>query len=362
MQAPYWHNRFFTNFIDLAVPMKILGNYIVILFALFISGCEFHSSDRSSDLHSLVIAFGSCSHEYDSLQMWDEVLEHEPYAWIWMGDNIYGDTYDMQLMKKKYDLQKTRPSYQKLLASTKVFGIWDDHDFGINDGGRHYPMKDESKLLMLDFLDVPESNDVYDHEGAYQCYKLNSAGLKVKVILLDTRYFRDSLIINVNRPPNYLPNAEGTILGETQWQWLEEQLMSSEADVHLIGSSIQVIPDDQGYEKWGNFPAERQRLFDLIVKTAPKCPIILSGDRHIAEFSKIELEGLDYPLYEFTSSGLTHTWEAARAEPNRYRIGDMIINKNFGIIEISKSNNDADITMTAYGNQNKKLAETKAVY
>ena len=191
---------------------------------------------------------------------------------------------------------------------------------------------------------------------------IDDNGLSIKLILLDTRYFRDSLEINLDRPPLYHPNLEGTILGEAQWQWFEKELSNSEADIHLIGSSYQVIPNDHGYEKWGNFPAERKRFFDLIVKTKPARPIILSGDRHIAEISKFELDGLDYPLYEFTSSGLTHTWNTLRDEKNTHREGELIIEKNFGVIDIMHQGENILIKLQAYGSQNNLLAETQAVF
>jgi len=309
-----------------------------------------------------IIAFGSCSHAFDSLQMWDNVIEHKPKAWIWMGDNIYADTKDMAVMKSKYDMQKKRPSYQNLIKSMDIYGIWDDHDFGINDGGKEYPMKDESKALMLDFLDVPPDAAVRKRQGTYQSYLLEDKELKIKLILLDTRYFRDSLRINLDAPPLYHPNEQGLVLGEEQWRWLEMELTNSNADIHLIGSSYQLIPNDHGYEKWGNFPNERKRFFDLIVKTKPNRPIILSGDRHIAEFSKIELESLEYPLYEFTSSGLTHTWSSERLEENEHRIGELIIKKNFGIIEIEHNKKNIHIKLKVFGSTNEVIGETIAIF
>ena len=277
-------------------------------------------------------------------------------AWVWLGDNIYGDTYDMDVMKRKYNQQKDRISYQKLINSTPIYGIWDDHDYGINDGGKEYRMKDESKLLMLDFLDVPKSNPVYQHSGTYQSYTLSSDGINIKLILLDTRYFRDSLERNPDAPPLYKPNMEGTILGEEQWDWLQNELTESTADIHLIGSSIQLIPNDHGYEKWGNFPAERDRFMKLMVETNPKLPIILSGDRHIAEFSKMDLEGMDYPLYEFTASGLTHTWSEVGDEPNQYRIGELMIKKNFGLIDISYSETKIDVLLKVMDDNNEMIS------
>lgn len=51
----------------------------------------------------------------------------------------------------------------------------------------------------------------------------------IQVILLDTRYHRDPL------------RSDGTMLGETQWRWFEHELQNSDAQIHIIGSSIQVL-------------------------------------------------------------------------------------------------------------------------
>ncbi len=288
---------------------------------------------------STVIAFGSCSRQNISNQRWNEVLRHSPVVWIWLGDNIYGDTHDMRVMKEKYDRQKSYPGYQELLKSaTEIIGTWDDHDFGVNDGGKYYTKKEESKKLSLAFLDVPDDNPVWDHPGIYQSYQYDLNGYLLKVILLDTRYFRDT-IYKDSATRAYLPNQTGDILGEDQWAWLEEELKRSEANLNIIGSGIQVIPEDHAYEKWANFPLARKRLFDLLLKYPDKKTMLISGDRHIAEISRINLEGLHYPLYDFTSSGLTHSWQNANVEKNRHRVSDFIKDLNFGLIIIKREEN-----------------------
>jgi len=154
----------------------------------------------------------------------------------------------------------------------------------------------------------------------------------------------------------YLPNPEGDILGETQWEWFEKEMQESQADLILIGSSIQVIPDEHIYEKWANFPSARERLFELLKKYPEKRTVLLSGDRHIAEISKLELEGLDYPLYDFTSSGLTHTWLREDIEPNRNRVSNFVINLNFGLIIIDwKADGKHEITFELRGEDNALL-------
>jgi alkaline phosphatase D len=130
-----------------------------------------------------------------------------------------------------------------------------------------------------------------------------------------------------------IPNLEGDILGAAQWQWLENQLRTSTADVHIIGSGIQIVHDQHKYEKWGNFPNARQRLLDLLVKTRAKGVILVSGDRHSGEISKLDVPGLGYPLYDITSSGLTHSSveKAATGEYNPYRVGPFVTQKHYGL-------------------------------
>src|SRR5690349_11085734 len=101
------------------------------------------------------IAFGSCSHQDDKEQMWGDVLKRNANLWMWIGDNIYGDTHNMDSLKLKYDMQKNHPDYQKVVKAMPIIGTWDDHDYGANDGGKNFSKKAESKERLLDFLEIP---------------------------------------------------------------------------------------------------------------------------------------------------------------------------------------------------------------
>ena len=283
------------------------------------------------------IAFGSCNDQKREQIIWKDIRENKPNLWIWLGDNIYGDTEDMVAMEGMYKSVKYHPDYLALKKNCPVIGIWDDHDYGVNDGDKNYPKKVESKKLLLDFLGVHPQAPVRQREGAYQVYEMGPEDKKIKIILLDARYFRDELQPNPGPESRYFVNETGDILGEAQWEWLEKELTNSTAKIHLIGSGIQFLPEEHGYEKWANFPTARKRFLDLLVKTKPASTILMSGDRHIAELSKMDLEGLGYPLYEITSSGLTHSYTKAD-ESNRYRQGPLISSKNFGLLKINWEN------------------------
>lgn len=216
------------------------------------------------------IALGSCNRQDLPQTIWPVISQNNPDIWIWLGDNIYADTEDMEEMRGMYLQQKYDAAYAAFRNTTPVFGIWDDHDYGVNDGGKEFAQKTASRDLMLDFLDVPADADVRQREGGYQSYTFGPEGKQVKLILLDARYFRDELKENPDKTTRYLQNPTGDILGQVQWEWLRAELAGSTAEVHLIGSGIQMLAEEQIFEKWANFPMARKRLLDLLAELQPQ--------------------------------------------------------------------------------------------
>lgn len=298
------------------------------------------------------IAFGSCNNQEKDQSMWKPILLNQPDLWVWLGDNIYADTDNMQEMAKMYHKVLAEPDYHKLREQSSIMGIWDDHDYGVNDGDKTFHKRRQSKELMLKFLAVPNTNPVWKYEGAYQAYTIGPVGRQVKFILLDGRYFRDELKANPSGTPRYFINETGDMLGEAQWKWLEAELRNSTAQVHIIGCGIQFIHDEHAFEKWANFPLARKRLLELLAQIKPAKTMLISGDRHISEVSKMELPGWNYPLYDFTSSGLTHAYAGNTTEPNRFRVSPLVNQRSFGILRIDWSAATPKITMEARGLDN----------
>ncbi|MEP4948141.1 MAG: alkaline phosphatase D family protein, partial [Flavobacteriaceae bacterium] len=168
---------------------------------------------------------------------------------------------------------------------------------------------------------------------------------KVKVLVLDTRYFRSTLKKDEDPNRRYKINTfdDATILGSKQWAWLEEELGNSDSDFNLIISSIQFLSQEHGFETWGNFPKEVAKMNRLISASKAKGVIILSGDRHISEFSKTNLDGMPYPLIDFTSSGLTHSYAAFTEEPNQFRVSEVTSVPSFGLIRLNFETKEAHL-------------------
>lgn len=329
----------------------------LILIALFPSLSLAQNADEVRNKALNQITFGSCSKQDKTEgQLWDEVNRLDSDLWIWLGDNIYGDTEDMTVMREKYDIQKSHMGYQELLSNTEVLGIWDDHDFGVNDGGKEYPKGDESKEEMFRFLDVAMDHPARVRKGAYQSY-LYKGIRSTKIILLDTRYFRDSLWKDEK---NWnVPNPEGEVLGEEQWTWLQTQLQDDEADFFIIGSGIQVLPEEHRFEKWANFPTERERLLDL-VSTVEQLFIFLSGDRHMSEVSTTEHYGKK--IYEFTSSSLTDPWGVPNEESNMYREKDIVYKTNFASLDLLWKKHKLFLKLTYYGEDGQVFQKHKVSF
>ncbi|MCX2681556.1 alkaline phosphatase D family protein [Galbibacter sp. EGI 63066] len=310
-----------------------------------------------------VIAFGSCNKQYEENLLWDDVVKNQPAVWVWGGDNIYSDTYDMRQMRRDYEEQRYQDGYKEVTKTMDVIGTWDDHDYGLNDGGAEFPKKAESQELFLNFMDVPKNDPRRDRAGVYHSKTYHTPAGDVKIIVLDTRYFRSALTKNLgDGGKRFMPNPKGvgTILGEKQWLWLHRELNNSTAAFNIIVSSIQVLSNKHGFETWGNFPGEVEKLFTMIKNSSAQRVILLSGDRHISEFSQINMSELSYPLVDFTSSGLTHTYEAFTSEENPYRVGDVVKEKSFGLLKLNMKNHR--VIMQMIGDGNRVLNEFEQVY
>ena len=337
-------------------------SYTIFLF-LIITCCKGEKDTKpegentTSSKSEFTIAFGSCNNQVLPNVFWNDILEEAPDVWLWGGDVIYSDTDDMEFLQKNYEVLNAIEDYANFKQAVEILGTWDDHDYGMNDGGRNYTRKKESQQLFLDFLDVPNDSPRRQQEGVYfqKDYKLKD-GL-IKIIVLDTRYFRSDLVKDTVSAKRYCPAPGGTMLGVTQWNWLEQTLKNSIADFNIILTSIQFLSSEHGFESWGNMPEEVQKMEDLLVKSQASNVIFLSGDRHISEFSKKEVQGLNYPIIDFTSSGLTHSYTGFKGEPNQYRTGEVVSDKSYGLVKIDLETKTVNFEIKG---EAKKLLESTA--
>jgi alkaline phosphatase D len=301
------------------------------------------------------IAAGSCARQDRPQPLWEAVATFRPDVLLMLGDTIYGDTEDMDLLREKYAKLAAQPGFAALRRTVPIVAVWDDHDYGANDAGREYPRKRESQQVFCDFFGIAADAPVRTQAGIYRAVTVGPPGRRVQFICLDTRYHRSPLheiprAERVKGQGPYRPTVDpdATMLGAEQWAWLERALREP-AEVRIVLSSIQVVAEDHQWERWGNFPAERARLLRTIRAAGAAGVIIVSGDRHSGEISRMPPgdAALEYPLYDLTASSINQPKRPdGPDEPNRFRLGPWCRGVNFGAIEIDWEADAPAVTLT----------------
>jgi len=271
------------------------------------------------------VALGSCLHQDHPAPIWNAVKENNIDSFFFLGDNIYGDTPSGLPWKLKSSYNKQKKALPAWLLSKDIHVIWDDHDFGKNDGGGSYRFKEYAQDLYIDFWEIPDDDPRANREGIYYQQLQNINGLRVLFVGLDTRYFRSNI---EEKDDVYLPNLEpdATFLGDKQWEWLKDTL-KQEHDLLIMASSIQVLATEHRFEKWSNIPNERNKLLTLLESLDSRV-IVVSGDRHRAglyqynDITEITASSLNRPTYSEETDSLL--------------LGKTYTENNFGLISIEK--------------------------
>lgn len=290
------------------------------------------------------IGFGSCLDQRNPQEIFTSIAKENLDHFIFLGDNVYGD------VPKAENLDKLQLAYKKQmelipdwLKNIQVDAIWDDHDYGLNDGGGSFALKEEAQQLFLEFWDIPITDQRQQQAGIYFSKNINLGNKKVVIIALDTRYFRSDLKGKRNEyQPNIDPDA--TILGTTQWDWLAEQI-TIKADLVILLSSIQILPTKHRFEKWSNFPNEREKLLNMILGSPNASnTIIVSGDRHRGALYEYK------NIYELTASALNKV-NSTNIEEDPLLIGSTFPELNYGILEINPTENHINIMLKDFNGE-----------
>ncbi|RYZ71079.1 MAG: alkaline phosphatase family protein [Proteobacteria bacterium] len=278
------------------------------------------NADTLKDVKSF--AFGSCNKQHLPQPIWKNIIADAPDLFVWTGDVVYADTDDMGKLSQIYASQLKSSEYgQFLQAKIPVIGVWDDHDYGKNAGDESYAPRKTSQSLFLDFVGEKDGSPRRTQDGIQATYAFGQGKSAARFLMLDTHSHRSE--------------KQEDLLGAEQWTWLEAELKKPAEGVTFIVSSIQVLPFEQKFEKWLNFPASHKRLLAAIETSPSKNIVIISGDRHFAELSKQKIGDKD--VWEITASGMTHSFRGAEADArnaNTLRLGPVMDRLNYGLIKL----------------------------
>ncbi len=302
------------------------------------------------------VAIVSCVDQKRSTHLLHTMRADDPGVVLFAGDNVYANQVPFALsnLDEAYRTLAADPNFQRLRDHAPHLAMWDDNDYGLNDGDGSFAAKQESKNYFLNFWKVPANDPRRSRDGVYHAQVFGPVGQRVQIIMVDVRFSRSAWMKTDQRDApgkeRYVPDPDTrkTMLGEAQWQWFEAQLRQP-AELRLIVSGIQILAEGHGWERWGLFPHERARMLDAIARTRANGVVLLSGDRHIGAFYRDNFNA-PYTMTEMTSSGGTHVWETANeAGPNR--MGDLVRELHFGTVEIDWAGRRVHLKLKGAANQ-----------
>jgi alkaline phosphatase D len=274
-----------------------------------------------------------------------------PNFMVWLGDNVYylpqhHKNYN-SMFKRILDIRSNFKDLNQFLSGTPQYAIWDDHDYGPNDSGKDWELKDTALVVFKHFW--PNS---YPEQDVFKGNFFNFTHYDAEFFMMDVRFFRDH------------PCDTCSFLGETQLIWLKNKLIQSTSTFKFIAIGTQLLNTNGFGESYDQYTKEKNELLDFITQNNIKGVVFLSGDKHYSEICMKKVN--NYPIYDITASPLTTPAlprKLVGAYKNNERLKDSdYAKKNFGHIRIYGQPNDrtCEINFNNRKGVNKRSFKLKA--
>jgi len=346
------------------------------------------------------IAFGSCfkPNLQSNKQLWKHFRANfnaSHSLWNWLGDNMCANSNQMNDKCTACDAahDNTHCAACGPVADPKIpaTGTWDDHDHGWNNFGNNCACPDLSQVEFVHHFGIPESDPRHPRQGETQRKGVHSAYMFAKpqtdnksqkcsenatnaTATATTKNNNGIHLINLDarshRSPTFseygtCQHENSTMLGDIQWAWLEQELLTRTSEIKILASGTQVLPplhrktrnleaycaydgpgqsfdqsiasigeDDADqfegteYESWAELPQERAKLLRLVQRSIhrgmAKQILFISGDQHWAEITVKTIPATDnlmaVTVLEVTASGIDQNWPHDIDNTNRMQV------------------------------------------
>jgi alkaline phosphatase D len=285
------------------------------------------------------VAFGSCARVelFPEQPIWRAIQRSEPDLFFWLGDNIYADTLDPDLLPEFYRQQRSVSDLLPVIRSVPQLAIWDDHDYALNDGDRRNPLRDGALAAFRRYWPNP-SFGLPGTPGVF--FKYGYGG--VDFFFLDTRYHRD--------PVDEPDGPSKTALGPAQRQWLLDELARSTAPFKvLISGTGWTMAKGVGGDSWASFVHERNLIFNFLRDRRIGGVVLLSGDTHVGELNCVPWSDHGgYDLYDLVASPLAqvmnHNWPTRAPEVRIRPVYPSM--PNAGVLDFDLTRNPATVSLS----------------
>jgi predicted esterase len=283
------------------------------------------------------IAVASCANEraYPALEAFVAAAAWKPEAVLLLGDTPYIDSTEPSQLAQRHETFRTHPAMAALRAQARIFAVWDDHDFGLNDTDGTLTGKEASRAAFV--AAHPEQTCGNGTDGVWTSMRQGD----VEAWLLDARWFANTALDAQGKP---------TLLGEPQWTWLEAGLRNSTATFKLICSGMifndATRPGKKDY--WGAWPHERQRLFRMLGQHRISGVVLVSGDIHRSRVVRHDTRDLvGYEVTELITSPAAQNPIAAADAPHQGLVFDRAMNETWLALE-TKTKQAAEANPTTH--------------
>lgn len=292
--------------------------------------------------------------------IFDMMAKEKAAFMLWLGDAWYTrevDYYSEWGLWYRASHDRAVPALKNFWKSMPQFAIWDDHDYGPNDIGKNYILKDKSKKVFDAYFCNPSSGE--NGQGTYTMTTWGDAD----IFMTDDRWWRsaDRMKDSVDGPdglPGRKPNPEKRMLGKQQMEWLKNSLLYSTATFKIITLGSQVLNPVSPFDKWWDFPAEYDELMNFLKEYKINGVVFLTGDRHHTEIIKVDRPGT-YSLYDITVSPLTsgtHSFGGAEKN-NPYRVLGIDEKQNYARFSFSGKRTERKLSVNFFGVKGEPLGE-----
>ena len=323
-------------------------------FSFLTGSCAYFNEPAYDRVYTDLVKLDRSAAPYGRDSSIFETMAKEKSAFmLWLGDSWYTrevDYYSEWGLWYRAHRDRSRPVLQNFLKAMPQFAIWDDHDYGPNDIGKSYILKEASRKVFMNYF----CNTSYGENGQGIYSKISYAD--VEVFMTDDRWWRSE--DRIKDSISGKPNPEKRMLGREQMDWLKSSLLHSPATFKIVAVGSQVLNPVSPFDKWWDFPAEYDELMSFIKEYKIRGIMFLTGDRHHSEVIKVDRPG-HYPLYDITVSALTsHGYPFSTAEKNNpFRIIGFDQKQNYAKFLFSGKLGERKMTVQYLGVKGEKLGE-----
>lgn len=262
---------------------------------------------------------GSCQDFRDGLFTAHRHAASENFdAFFFLGDFIYEanggvvlrphdtpEPTDLAGYRARYRQYRRDADLQANLASCPWVMTWDDHEV-VNDYGgletqagvlSSFPARRAAAYRA--YSEWTPIRPAIAEDSSLLLHRAFSVGELLDVTVLDTRQYRSRLVCGARSGPACPDRGrdDDSILGAAQREWLFERLRASTASWNVMAQQVVFSDFDiangafLNHDQWDGYPAERNRVLDVLDALPSRNTVLLTGDIHLGALSRVLRKG-----------------------------------------------------------------------